>query len=212
MRKILLFAAALAASPSLFAQSRIDFSSGQVTVGKNPAAQAQELHPGDVVATGPDAAAVLLLEDGTKVKLKSDSKVELVKLRKPAEVKLLAGGVFSQVDHARGAGFKMRTKTATMGVRGTQFFTSIAGDDGDVWMCVNDGEVAVTLDGTRLMPQLVKAGQGIQIAGGKKITPPRKYKWTEELNWKMDAKEGDIQDKTDLNAPYREKLLKHDYD
>jgi hypothetical protein len=80
----------------------------------------------------------------------------------------------------------------------------------DLWLCVNEGSVEVALQ-TGENSVLVTEGEGITIPAGKRLTNPRFYSWTENLNWNNDPGKGNLLDKTDLNAAYAD-LRDFDYD
>lgn len=103
-------------------------------------------------------------------------------------------------------------KSVSMGVRGTQFFASFGpkGHKKDFWMCVNEGKVNV--ENIKSKKQvLVKEGEGIQVVDGSDFTEPKPYEWTKKLNWKMDAQEGDLENKAEIEGTYDD-LLNQDYD
>ena len=58
---------------------------------------------------------------------------------------------------------------------------------------------------------IIREGEGINIIGGEKLTEPKRYRWTKQLNWNMNPEIGDVQDRTDLNQAYSD-LLDQDYD
>jgi ferric-dicitrate binding protein FerR (iron transport regulator) len=90
--------------------------------------------------------------------------------------------------------FRVKTRFATFGVRGTQFFTSTSGDN-DAWMCVKEGFVVVTKDKKKVE---VPAGKGV-FTDKKDISKPAAFAWTRKINWKMDASEGDLDHKVNLD-------------
>ena len=98
-------------------------------------------------------------------------------------------------------------------VRGTEFFVAFGRQveaEPDVWLCVNEGAVEVALtDGGD--PVLVNEGEGINILAGSRITDPKFYAWTEDLNWNTDPEAGDVTDATDLDGAYAD-LRNFDYD
>ena len=53
-------------------------------------------------------------------------------------------------------------------------------------------------------------GKGINIVGGKTLTKPRFYPWTQKLNWNTEPDAGDVIDRTDLDQAYSD-LLDQDY-
>jgi hypothetical protein len=194
------------------AHSRLSFAAelthvlGEVQVEGKPAARGLKLAEGQTVRAGKASAALLALDDGSKVKLNSETELRLDRLRGGTELELKAGAVFSQVEKqpaGKQAAFRIRTKTAVMGVRGTRFYTA-AGRD--IWMCVNEGRVEVESQGKSLM---VQEGEGIFVPAGKPATEPKPYAWTKGLNWNMSPEQGELIDRTKIE--YKD-LLERNYD
>ena len=218
-RKILVLAFCrllFTASPAEAASGRLDAAHGLVTVsraGKTSAVKTGfELKGGDEVQTGKDAYALVTLDDGSKMKLRSDSAVSLAKDGALTEIFLRLGGVFTKVKkRAQGqGGFHVRTPNAVAAVRGTEFFTAYGRKKHrgtDLWLCVNEGAVEVSASKKSV---LVKAGSGIVIKGGSDLTAPEAFEWTKTLNWNMDPEKGKLEDKTSLDGAYSD-LLDQDY-
>jgi hypothetical protein len=204
-------------SASAYAFSgKIAFLEGDVQIGKNGhfdrAKVGQTVNEGEAVKTGEHALAIVMTADGSQLKLKQNSEITLSSSNK-SEVLLNSGGVFTSVLKREKKHFSIRTKSAVMGVRGTRFFTSY-GDagkhEGDLWMCVDEGLVSVEVPGES-DAVLVKEGLGIFVPKGRKITEPKPYAWTKDLNWNMDPKQGEVSDHTEIEASYKN-LLKQNYD
>ena len=168
-----------------------------------------------LIETGPGALAVISLTDGSKIKLNESSKIVVsVTSSKPTKVGIFKGSSFFNVlkskitKHDK---FIVKTRNASLGVRGTEFFVSYGKESsGDAWMCVNEGLVTVTPKENRLSVK-VKAGEGVQIQDTKSVTEPKPLPWTRNLNWKFDSKEGDLVNKVDIQDAYTD-LLDQDYD
>jgi len=165
---------------------------------------------GSSVITGAGAFAVLSLPDGTKLKLKEDTRVQVhippPERRETTVVELVTGAIFAAVNKHEGQKFQVKTRIADAGVRGTEFFTSI-GEKDAFWLCVNEGSVDVTPTGSQ-KPIAVPQGLGILVEHGKNPDPPKPYAWTKKLNWKM---EGDVEDTTEIKMEYKN-LLHYHYD
>jgi len=218
----LLFTAVIAGSATFAAApvaggASVDFASGQVQVvsqsGTSDAKSGQALAKGDVLRTGKDSAAILLMSDGSRIKLNPETRVEIGSAEKGnTELLLQSGAVFSKVQKQGPQNrFLIRTKTAVMGVRGTEFYTAFGKESkggSDVWMCVHEGKVEVesAKDGKKVM---VNPGEGVFVPVGQGVTPPKKYGWTETLNWNMNPGAGELIDRTRID--YQD-LLKQDYD
>lgn len=200
-------------------------AAGKVTVvregkslsGKSGAA----LLVGDVLQTAEKATAVVSLLEGTTLKMREASELTLSRLDRKGEegpsqceVDLGLGGLFAKVvSKVKGSLFRIKTPKAIAAVRGTQFFMAYGRQTRkgkDLWLCVNEGKVQVeSLEDKKSVT--VKEGEGVMVKAGRKITPPKSYDWTKELNWNMDPEKGNVVDTSDLDGAYSD-LLDQDYE
>jgi hypothetical protein len=152
--------------------------------------QGEELEYGDELAPTP-AAARIVFEDGTQVLLPAQTGAVV----RPGEVEIREGEVRALVEPAGTTGgnpalgqpaphkFLIRTRTAVLGVRGTDFLVSSKGDETSVHTV--DGVVDIARDETSL-----RSGQGQRVAPGefseasstRAPTPAAKYDVTKYLN------------------------------
>ena len=198
---------------------KIFFLTGKATIeresGRAEAKLKTEVLRGDILATGRGASLILFLSDGSLLKMKPDSRLQIVDLSpRSGRIKLLSGSLFSKIRKLlKDEFFEVETPVAVVGVRGTEFFMAFGkkkGDGRDLWMCVHEGEVAV--QAVKVGGQTaVRAGEGIVVTSDGKPTEPKRYKWTEKLNWNMDAEKGDVIDRTSLDSAYGD-LKKQNYD
>lgn len=191
----------------------------EVVKGKNktPLKKGDAVKDGDLVATGKKSALVIQLKDESVIKLGSRSRLRIKPPRSQSGLELVLGEMFSKVrkaatdkDGPKGT-FKVRTKSAVAGVRGTEFYTSYGKKENpdDIWLCVNEGEVEVTkLKGKKAVT--VKAGEGISVTAKKGISDPKPLAWTKKLNWNMDP-EKELENTVDIESAYTD-LLDQDYD
>ena len=193
------------------------YTYGRVLVHRNPDVVPAEIGmpvgEGDVIETTGDAMAVISLVDGAEIKLRENTTLALDTLGGNVSVRLTSGSVFSRVNRHMLSGFSVKTETAVMGVRGTEFFVAYGRKidaHRDVWVCVNTGIVEVAILETR-DTLIVEQGKGINIVGGTDLTSPQRYPWTRKLNWNMDPGAGTVEDRTDLEQAYSD-LLDQDYD
>jgi ferric-dicitrate binding protein FerR (iron transport regulator) len=196
---------------------QITYTEGDVIVrsgaGVHAAEMGDALAAGDVIITSARALAVIDLANGTTLKLREKTTLAIDSIGELTSVNLSAGGVFTTIAGKLTGRFSVRTQSAVAGVRGTEFFVAYGrtiDSQPDVWLCVNSGVVDVSIPDTGQDVQ-VKAGLGINIVGGTKITTPRRYPWTRRLNWNVDPGGGRVQDSTSLEAAYSD-LLDQDYD
>jgi ferric-dicitrate binding protein FerR (iron transport regulator) len=167
----------------------------------------------DVLKTGPGSTAVVRLEGGAEIKLRENTEIEVGAAGRDIEVKLSSGSIFSRILGKLRGKYSVRTETVLAGVRGTEFFIAYGRTIdryADVWLCVASGSVDVSILGTQ-KSTVIREGQGINIVGGTKLTKPRRYKWTLQLNWNTDPARGSVEDRTDLEQAYGD-LLDQDYD
>lgn len=215
-----LLASGTAAAAEPARVTRVVHVSGDVTIegsaGGRLAKSGSALAEGDSVTTAAGAVVVIELPDGSRLKLRESSRLA-VTLQGPksavTEAALSFGSVFAKITkRLAGQPFQVRTPTAVAAVRGTEFFTAFGrakGEGRDLWVCVNEG--AVDLRTTKSdKGLLVPAGKGVLIKAGVDLTKPQAYDWTRTLNWNMDAGNGVLEDKTDLDGAYSD-LLDQDY-
>lgn len=101
----------------------------------------QSLYIGDVVFTGPESKASLLFPDGAQVRLNANASIEVTPPRRVRNgnirlFKVIAGQVWARLR----PGNAIETRTAVLGVRGTEIMLDVA-DDGSTTLTVTDGSV-----------------------------------------------------------------------
>ncbi len=198
-------------------EGTLAYADGEVYVNhggvESEGAAGMSLGQGDVVRTGDDSVAVISLGGEAEIKLRARTTLSLDSLSDSVAVSLSGGGAFSRVARRTIKEYTLKASTAVAGVRGTEFFVAYGRTIDalpDVWLCVAEGAVQVSLQGS---PESVRVeqGKGINIVGGTKLTRPRRYPWTRKLNWIMDARSGAVRDRTNLDQAYSD-LLDQDYD
>jgi ferric-dicitrate binding protein FerR (iron transport regulator) len=185
--------------------AHITFTLGAVEWRASPgqtiqkASVGQEVPLQGVILTHARSVATITLPDQSVIKVGRDSEVALLEMggaKGSTVISLLSGSLFSKVrKQENGRQFRVRTKNASMGVRGTEFFTSVNASEGDVWMCVREGTVAVEAS-SQAKPVMVGAGEGVLVPAGKSASKPKKFSWTKKLNWNMDPAAGEVLDET----------------
>lgn len=199
------------------AESTVAYLDGRLTVERNggviEAEIGTDLREGDRLTTGPGSLAILDLEERGTLKLLEDTVLVLENLGNSMSVALDTGSLFSKIRRLAGRGYDVRTPNVVAGVRGTEFFIAYGRtieDLPDVWLCVNEGSVEVALEDSG-DSVLVNEGEGINILSGRRLTDPKSYSWTRDLNWNMNPESGNVLDEADLSSAY-EDLRDFDYD
>jgi len=199
--------------------ARVEYVDGEVWIesaGERRVADfGAPLSEGDLVMTGTDGVAVVAVGEGALIKLRESSVVRIDAAVGTASVELREGGVFARAARSvsNRRSFQVTTPTMVAGVRGTEFFVAYGRaveELPDVWLCVNEGSVEVTVPRAG-STTVVNAGEGVNILSGTRTTDPRFYPWTTGLNWNFDPARGEVRDATDLDAAYSD-LLDQDYD
>ncbi|NLT95538.1 MAG: hypothetical protein GXW85_08450 [Clostridia bacterium] len=130
-----------------------------------PAFKGMGLTQGDTIITGKDGRVTLELAEDKELKVGENSRVMISELVQSSEnnadktsLNLKAGQVYTNVKSqlSAGAKYEIRTPTAVMGVRGTQFFVTLA-SGGQAAVVTLEGRVFVTV------PQLVTLEDGTTV-------------------------------------------------
>jgi hypothetical protein len=140
---ILLPIAAHAATPF----GTVKLVQGEVTRSGKDLHEGDEVKPGDEIVTGHRGVARLLLTEGVAMQIGPGSRVVLEsKKGQPTTVELFKGYLLSKIrKDGDGIKYRVRTKTASLGVRGTTFFAKQE-PDGRTFVCVCEGTVVTTWD------------------------------------------------------------------
>lgn len=171
-----------------------------------------ELSDGDIVETGPDGLAVIDLGNYGVLKITENTTLKLETTGRNTHLDLQSGSLFTKVAKLTTDSFNVQTDSVVAGIRGTEFFMSYGKtieESPDIWLCVNEGTVEVGIENTE-DSLLVNEGEGITILSGKKLTEPKFYAWTEELNWNSDPESGVLENSISLDEAYSD-LLDQDY-
>jgi ferric-dicitrate binding protein FerR (iron transport regulator) len=198
-------------------EGQLSYYSGTVSVQRGGKILIAEIdmpiYEGDIIKTSADTTAIISIKDGVDIKLRENTTLDMEDLSENMEVNLISGSIFSRIVKKFLNTYSVGAGTVLAGVRGTEFFIAYGktiDKTPDVWLCVNDGSVEISVEGAG-EKALVKEGEGINIIGGIRITDPKKYRWTKKLNWNTDPDTGSVIDNTDLNKAYSD-LLDQDYD
>ncbi|MFT7057509.1 MAG: hypothetical protein ACJASV_000007 [Pseudorhodobacter sp.] len=120
------------------------------------------LFEGDLVRTGEDAFAQLLLDTATRINLGPQSEIGVDKFIADLGGEITIGGaiVFDRPDDLPKIDLQLRSSFGQIGVRGTRFFAGPS--NGSYAVFVDRGAVTVTAGG---VTRNVGPGQGVNLAG-----------------------------------------------
>lgn len=214
MKKVFLFTLVLL-TPNILAKGTIVHARGDVKVDGKKAEKGTYIPLKSRIETGANSLAVISFEGGSTVKLNEQSRLYLTKddaSKKKTNLALLKGSSFFKklVKTKNNGGLFVKARNVSMGVRGTQFFVGYGKKkEEDVYMCVNEGKVVIKGEDQK-KATLVKAGEGVVVAGGKKSSTPKPLPWTKNLNWNLDP-EKELENKASIEESYSDPLEK-EYD
>ncbi len=151
---------------------------GQVSAGNSPAAVGQVLQEGVEVTTGPSSFTTMLLDDGSRMSLPSNSNIRIRRLRSYAlggsldyDFDIARGGVRSTVTKHKSSDdrYLVRTPRAVSAVRGTDFQSRFDPTSNNDFAEVIEGELSVDVGSAAL--RSLPAGNGLAVkAGGAIVT------------------------------------------
>jgi len=175
--------------------ARLAHVEGQVTVDNLPAAAGQAVQPGQTVATAADSSAVVLLDDGSRIRMSPDTALRIDQHRRyalhgstadsaslqreeegtfAATMRLIRGGIEVLASKVlRAKPLDVQTPTAVVGVRGTEYRVRDGGVAPGTRTEVLDGVVAAGTATAATTAERgiggevsVSAGQGVAIRQG----------------------------------------------
>jgi hypothetical protein len=155
--------------------------------GKFKAKVASKVYAGDVVTTGPESRAKIVMSDRNVFNISTDTKIAINKYEndsttgvKNVEIDLSKGKVRSNVEQkydGEKSQFMIKTPTAVAGVRGTQFLTSFNPATRRTEIVTFKGAVALSLPGSSAPPVIVKKGETSSVTQGQSAPEaPRQMK------------------------------------
>ena len=143
---------------------------GQVLTGASAASVGQVLQEGADISTGPSSFATMLLDDGSRISLPSNSNIRIRRLRSyilggslDYDFDIAKGGIRSSVaKHKSGDDrYQVRTPKAVSAVRGTDFQSRFDPESGSDFAEVVEGGLAVTAG--RGVGRSLAAGNGLAV-------------------------------------------------
>ncbi len=140
-----------------------------------PAYKGQMIKTGDWLKTDSDVFAAIIFLDGSNIKIRSKTEIEIKSSRIAAKqlntmMYISEGQVWSKVTKQNNSEFEIRTPTAIASVKGTEFNIDFDDLEETTTLIVTEGEV---LFGNDLSNVLAGAMEG---ASASKEEPPEKYK------------------------------------
>ena len=220
MKKIITLYFALATSiySSTGSLGQVIYTKGIVKINDTVAKKGSSFDVGARFQVAGKSLAIVKLPEGSKVKISENTSLVIKNFKsklKPTLVQITKGDAFFKVLKSKLVDkkekFVVKNKFTSMGVRGTSFFVSSGvSKSNDLWMCVEEGIVAVKNKADKKL-QLVKGGEGIVSKKGEKTSKPRPLAWTKKLNWNMNPESGNVKNEVSIQEAYTD-LLDQDYD
>lgn len=158
------------------AKARLVAVRGQVLTGRAHASVGQILGEGTAISTAGSSFATLLLDDGSRVSLPSNTEIRIRRLRSYVlggsldyDFDIAKGGMQSAVIKHKSADdrYQVRTPKAVSAVRGTDFQSRYDADAGKDFAEVVEGALAVEAGSAKAAP--LPAGNGLALPPGGKV-------------------------------------------
>ena len=174
--------------------------------------QGQKVEAGDEIITGKSDLVILSYVNNSKIKIDPGSHI-IVEDLEPAEtgqrlslfVKL--GSLMIQFfNPKKNNQLQVRTKNASLGVRGTKFLLGIDETDQNVHVSVDEGSVAMmsTEDDDH---EIIGAGESLVMEEGRRLTKPYASQWIRKMNWTMNNDVSGFKNR-EIRAQRRDEFLK----
>ncbi len=160
---------------------------------------------GDIITTKNKSFVMIKFPGTTSIKIDPNTSFEVQKFIEEYQLKINHGGAIFKVQKQKSQLFKVFTKTASMGVRGTIFYVNQSMENSNSWACVKEGSIEVSKNDSDLK-QIVTQGLGVSI--DKTISKPAQLEWTKGINWSFEEEQGNINEVKISNY----NILDFDYD
>ena len=201
-------------SVSAFAESNILFKKGEILLNGSALKDRPNIKVGDLIETKENSLILIKFETGSTLKINANSKVEVQKIEKKTKkslISLLKGSSFFRLDPKVKGKLNIKTKNASVGVRGTEFFVSYSKND-SVFTCVHKGSIWVSADQNKMKMKatIVKEGEGLSVSKDERVSKPRFLPWTKNLNWSLDPSDKDLENSAKIDESYLN-TLEEDY-
>ena len=158
---ILLFAGGQSeAGPSALVTGVVEYYDGEVTVNDQPVEFGMKVPFGAVVTTGPESYCEIVFDRKNVFRIQESTIAEIKLAPVNPEITIKKGAfaaLFNKLEALTSdEPFKVRTQTATAGVRGTAFYVKVL-DDNNTYICICNGELDVEVPGAK-DSELIAAG------------------------------------------------------
>lgn len=162
------------------------------------------LNEGDTILTGKDSKAVLRLDQDKEIVIAANTQAVLTKIGSKGAstdtvITIVTGGVGNKVEKKldKDSKYKIKTPTAVMGVRGTEFYVQVERDvkkgskadpDVNVWLAEGTIELNFRLDGVNITNLNENIGKPKTII----MTAPSKFEFPSEGKVELQQKKFEI--------------------
>tara|TARA_Y100000296_G_C5165666_1_gene254426 strand:- start:1543 stop:2229 length:687 start_codon:yes stop_codon:yes gene_type:complete len=200
-------------SSTIFASGKVLHLKGKALINGNNLTRSSVIEQNDIISTKENSLVLLKLSSGATIKIAQNSSLKIAVYKPKSNqtlIHLLKGSSFFKKDPQVKGKLNVKTRVASMGVRGTQFFVSYGKDKkDDVFMCVNKGSVWVSSDKKKAI--IVNEGEGVNINSKRKISRPKFLPWTKNLNWSLNPSAKNLENDAKIQEKYGDPLTQ-DYD
>lgn len=151
---------------------------------------------GDVVVTGENALVVFILPDGSKIKMNQNSEMSFSEIiasvggesvGRTSLVLSIGSAVMDIENKNNEPKLEVKTKSVSMGVRGTRFYAGYDAEQNETWAAVDRGELEIYDPNQReTRAEVLEKGQAMLVQKGS-FSQPTQYDWQSELDYDVSS-------------------------
>ena len=206
MNKFPLFLILILCSFNTFGSAKIMFLKGESNLLRKDKtlklSKGMKVFNGDTIVTG-ESGLVIVKSKASTYKISKNSHLKLdLRVKEIINSNIIYGSVVVEfmkenLDVSKGKTLKIKTRSASFGVRGTKFFTYVDSKNKNSVLSVEHGKVAFKGANSK-KERLVRKNKSSMTNKNDKDLKPRKFGFEKQINWNLSEKKGSLKHKKGL--------------